>query len=117
MGRLIDQIWIIFVGSEHDGVPLNSKKYGGWGFFPNWNGMNDAGRNDSGKAFRCGCFFTTSAPIFGQVTLRAADNGGVPVSEKAVSDDVQMRTSGKREVIDLLGDLLRAPTPNTQLPN
>lgn len=35
MGRLIDQIWIGFVGSEHDGVPLKSKKYDAWGFFPN----------------------------------------------------------------------------------
>ena len=51
MGRLIDQIWIAFGGSEHDDVPLMAKKYGAEVFYAKWNGMNDAGRHDSGKGF------------------------------------------------------------------
>jgi len=51
MSRLIDQIWIAFGGSEHDDVPLMAKKYGAEVFYSRWNGMNDAGRNDSGKGF------------------------------------------------------------------
>jgi hypothetical protein len=51
MGRLIDQIWIAFGGTENDDVPLMAKKYGTEVFYAKWNGMNDAGRNDSGKGF------------------------------------------------------------------
>ncbi len=51
MGRLIDQIWIAFDGSEHDDIPLMARKYGTEVFYAKWNGMNDAGRNDSGKGF------------------------------------------------------------------
>jgi hypothetical protein len=51
MGRLIDQIWIAFGGTEHDDVPLMAKKYATEVFYAKWNGMNDAGRNDSGKGF------------------------------------------------------------------
>ncbi len=49
MGRLIDQIWIAFGGSEHDDVPLMAKKYGAHVFYARWNGMNDASHGDSGK--------------------------------------------------------------------
>lgn len=51
MGRLIDQIWIAFGGSEHDDIPLMARKYGTQVFYAKWNGMNDASRGDSGKGF------------------------------------------------------------------
>jgi hypothetical protein len=49
MGRIIDEIWIAFGGSEHDDVPLMAKKYGVQVFYAKWNGMNDASKGDSGK--------------------------------------------------------------------
>ncbi|MDI6755305.1 MAG: hypothetical protein QME78_13040 [Thermodesulfobacteriota bacterium] len=49
MGRIIDEIWIAFGGSEHDDIPLMAKKYGAQVFYAKWNGMNDARRGDSGK--------------------------------------------------------------------
>ena len=49
MGRIIDEIWIAFGGSEHDDVPLMANKYGVQVFYAKWNGMNDASRGDSGK--------------------------------------------------------------------
>jgi hypothetical protein len=49
MGRIIDEIWIAFGGSEHDDVPLMAKKYGAQVFYARWNGMNDASQGDSGK--------------------------------------------------------------------
>jgi hypothetical protein len=49
MGRIIDEIWIAFGGSEHDDVPLMAKKYGARVFYSHRNGMNDARQGDSGK--------------------------------------------------------------------
>lgn len=49
MGRIIDEVWIAFGGSEHDDVPLMARKYGAQVFYARWNGMNDALRGDSGK--------------------------------------------------------------------
>ncbi len=49
VGRIIDQVWIAFGGSEHDDVPLMAKKYGARVFHAHRNGMNDACRGDSGK--------------------------------------------------------------------
>jgi hypothetical protein len=51
LGRLIDQIWIAFGGSEQDDVPLMAKKYAAEVFYSKWNGMHDAARNDFGKGF------------------------------------------------------------------
>ncbi|HYB21461.1 MAG TPA: hypothetical protein VEH09_11040, partial [Thermodesulfobacteriota bacterium] len=48
-GRIIDEVWIAFGGSEHDDVPLMAKKYGAQVFYAHRNGMNDACREDSGK--------------------------------------------------------------------
>jgi hypothetical protein len=49
MGRIIDEIWIAFGGSEHDDVPLMAKKYGVQVFYAKRNGMNDASQGDAGK--------------------------------------------------------------------
>jgi len=49
VGRIIDEVWIAFGGSEHDDVPLMAKKYGAQVFHAHRNGMNDACREDSGK--------------------------------------------------------------------
>ncbi len=49
VGRIINEIWIAFGGSEHDDVPLMARKYGAQVFYANRNGMNDARRGDSGK--------------------------------------------------------------------
>ncbi|HXZ36692.1 MAG TPA: hypothetical protein VEL68_11790 [Thermodesulfobacteriota bacterium] len=49
MGRIIDEIWIAFGGSEHDDIPLMARKYGAKVFHAHRNGMNDARRGDSGK--------------------------------------------------------------------
>lgn len=49
MGRIIDEIWIAFGGSEHDDIPLMARKYGAKVFYAHRNGMNDARRGDSGK--------------------------------------------------------------------
>src|SRR5512139_4245005 len=49
MGRIIDEIWIAFGGSEHDDIPLMAKKYGARVFYAHRNGMNDARREESGK--------------------------------------------------------------------
>jgi len=48
-GRIIDEIWVAFGGSEHDDVPLMARKYGAQIFYARRNGMNDAYREDSGK--------------------------------------------------------------------
>ena len=48
-GRIIDEVWIAFGGSEHDDVPLMAKKYGAQVFYAHRNGMNDTCREDSGK--------------------------------------------------------------------
>ncbi len=49
LGRIIDEIWIAFGGSEHDDVPLMAKKYGANVFYAHHNGMNDAKKAQSGK--------------------------------------------------------------------
>jgi hypothetical protein len=49
VGRIIDEVWIAFGGSDHDDVPLMAKKYGAHVFYAHRNGMNDACRGDSGK--------------------------------------------------------------------
>ena len=49
LGRIIDEIWIAFGGSEHDDIPLMAKKYGAHVFYAHRNGMNDARRGQSGK--------------------------------------------------------------------
>ncbi len=49
VGRIIDEMWIAFGGSEHDDIPLMAKKYGARIFYAHRNGMNDARRGDSGK--------------------------------------------------------------------
>jgi hypothetical protein len=49
MGRIIDEIWIAFGGSEHDDIPLMARKYGARVFHAHRNGMNDARQGDSGK--------------------------------------------------------------------
>jgi len=49
LGRIIDEIWIAFGGSEHDDIPLMAKKYGAQVFYAHRNGMNDAPRHESGK--------------------------------------------------------------------
>ncbi len=49
LGRIIDEVWIAFGGSEHDDIPLMAKKYGAQVFYAHRNGMNDALRHESGK--------------------------------------------------------------------
>jgi len=49
MGRIIDEIWIAFGGSENDDIPLMARKYGAKVFYAHRNGMNDARKGDSGK--------------------------------------------------------------------
>ncbi|MCX5918216.1 MAG: hypothetical protein NTX30_16250 [Deltaproteobacteria bacterium] len=49
LGRIIDEVWIAFGGSEHDDIPLMAKKYGAQVFYAHRNGMNDARRHESGK--------------------------------------------------------------------
>jgi len=49
LGRIIDEVWIAFGGSEHDDIPLMARKYGAHVFYARRNGMNDARRDDSGK--------------------------------------------------------------------
>jgi len=49
LGRIIDEVWIAFGGSEHDDIPLMAKKYGAQVFYAHRNGMNDAHRHESGK--------------------------------------------------------------------
>ena len=49
LGRIIDEIWIAFGGSEHDDIPLMAKKYGAQVFYAHRNGMKDARRDESGK--------------------------------------------------------------------
>jgi len=49
MGRIIDEIWIAFGGSERDDIPLMARKYGVRVFYSRANGMNDAVPSDSGK--------------------------------------------------------------------
>jgi len=49
LGRIIDEIWIAFGGSEHDDIPLMAKKYGAHVFYAHRNGMNDARRGQMGK--------------------------------------------------------------------
>ena len=49
LGRIIDEVWIAFGGSEHDDIPLMAKKYGAQVFYAHRNGMNDARRDESGK--------------------------------------------------------------------
>jgi hypothetical protein len=49
LGRIIDEVWIAFGGSEHDDIPLMARKYGAHVFYARRNGMNDARRDESGK--------------------------------------------------------------------
>jgi len=49
LGRIIDEVWIAFGGSEHDDIPLMAKKFGARVFYAHRNGMNDARRDESGK--------------------------------------------------------------------
>jgi hypothetical protein len=49
LGRIIDEMWIAFGGSEHDDIPLMAKKYGAHVFYAHRNGMNDARKGQSGK--------------------------------------------------------------------
>ena len=60
LGRIIDEIWIAFGGSEHDDIPLMARKYGAQVFYAQWNGMQDARRHESGKGLSCGGCSTTS---------------------------------------------------------
>ncbi len=48
-GRIIDEIWIAFGGSEHDDIPLMARKYGARVFYARSNGMNDARKGQAGK--------------------------------------------------------------------
>ena len=49
LGRIIDEIWIAFGGSEHDDIPLMAKKYGANVFYAHRNGMHDARKGQAGK--------------------------------------------------------------------
>ncbi len=49
LGRIIDEVWIAFGGSEHDDIPLMARKYGAHVFYARRNGMHDARRDESGK--------------------------------------------------------------------
>jgi hypothetical protein len=49
LGRIIDEVWIAFGGSEHDDIPLMARKYGARVFYAHRNGMKDARREESGK--------------------------------------------------------------------
>ena len=98
MGRLIDQIWIAFGGSEHDDVPLMAKKYGAEVFYSRWNGMNDAGRNDSGKGF------SMRGLLYHLCTQRGITNPRAII--EFIDADIKEGYFNPRWVIDPVGSIL-----------
>jgi len=98
MGRLIDQIWIAFGGNEHDDVPLMAKKYGTEVFYSKWNGMNDAGRNDSGKGF------SMRGLLYHLCTQRGITNPRAII--EFIDADIKEGYFNPRWVIDPVGSIL-----------
>jgi hypothetical protein len=98
MGRLIDQIWIAFGGSEHDDIPLMAKKYGVEVFYAKWNGMNDAGRNDSGKGF------SMRGLLYHLCTRNAVTNPRAII--EFIDADIKDGYFNPRWVIDPVGSIL-----------
>lgn len=98
MGRLIDQIWIAFGGSEHDDVPLMARKYGAEVFYSKWNGMHDAGRNDSGKGF------SMRGLLYHLCTRRGVTNPRTVI--EFIDADIKEGYFNPRWVIDPVGSIL-----------
>jgi hypothetical protein len=98
MGRLIDQIWIAFGGSEHDDVPLMARKYGTEVFYAKWNGMNDTGRYDSGKGF------SMRGLLYHLCTKRDVTNPQAII--EFIDADIKEGYFNPRWVIDPVGSIL-----------
>jgi len=97
-GRLIDRIWIAFGGSEHDDIPLMAKKYGAEVFYAKWNGMNDAGNNDSGKGF------SMRGLLYHLCTKRGITNPRAII--EFIDADIKEGFFNPRWVIDPVGSIL-----------
>jgi len=98
MGRIIDEIWIAFGGSEHDDVPLMAKKYGAQVFYAQWNGMNNASRGDSGKGL------SMRGLLYHLCTVRRLNNPKAIV--EFIDADIREGYFNPRWVIDPVGALL-----------
>jgi len=98
MGRIIDEIWIAFGGSEHDDVPLMAKKYGAHVFYAQWNGMNDASRGDSGKGL------SMRGLLYHLCTARGLNNPQAIV--EFIDADIREGYFSPRWVIDPIGAVL-----------
>ena len=96
MGRIIDEVWIAFGGSEHDDVPLMAKKYGAQVFHAHRNGMNDAA-GDSGRVLPCaGCSIISAA--------RGLNNPRAII--QFIDADIKEGYFNPRWVIDPVGSIL-----------
>lgn len=98
MGRIIDEIWIAFGGSEHDDVPLMANKYGVQVFYAKWNGMNDASRGDSGKGL------SMRGLIYHLCAVKGLNNPRAII--EFIDADIREGYFNPRWVIDPVGALL-----------
>ncbi len=98
MGRIIDEIWIAFGGSEHDDVPLMAQKYDTQVFYAKWNGMNDACRGDFGKGF------SMRGLLYHLCTVRKLNDPRAII--EFIDADIREGYFNPRWVIDPVGSIL-----------
>jgi hypothetical protein len=98
MGRIIDETWIAFGGSEHDDVPLMAKKYGAQVFYAQWNGMNDASRGDAGKGL------SMRGLLYHLCTVKGLNNPRAII--EFIDADIREGYFSPRWVIDPVGAVL-----------
>jgi len=98
MGRIIDEIWIAFGGSEHDDVPLMAKKYGAQVFYAQWNRMKDSSEEDSGKGL------SMRGLLYHLCTVRSMNNPRAIV--EFIDADIKEGYFNPRWVIDPVGAIL-----------
>jgi hypothetical protein len=98
MGRIIDEIWIAFGGSEHDDVPLMAKKYGAQVFYAQWNRMKDSSRGDSGKGL------SMRGLLYHLCAVRGLNNPKAII--EFIDSDIKEGYFNPRWVIDPVGAIL-----------
>jgi hypothetical protein len=98
VGRIIDEMWIAFGGSEHDDIPLMAKKYGAQIFYAHRNGMNDTSRGDSGKGL------SMRGVLYHLCAERGLNNPRAVI--QFVDADIKEGYFNPRWVIDPVGALL-----------
>ncbi len=98
MGRIIDEIWIAFGGSEQDDVPLMAKKYGIHVFYASRNGMNDVSREASGKGL------SMRGLLYHLCTAKGLNNPKTII--EFIDSDIREGYFNPRWVIDPVGAIL-----------